>query len=378
MPTDVVVKDVVIVGAGPSGSSAALTLLRQGCTVALLTRGNQCKNGFGESAPPSLSHTLKQLQIWEQFLQQKHRRCFVTRSAWSNPEWDEQDYSMHPDGAWWLLDHSAFDSLLRGCARDNGALTLEVSGRMEITRERNGDWVMEGDGREDRFKVRAKFLMDASGRRAIFARRFGARSKIYDELVALVVLFSSMGQPDPKEAYILTEACENGWWYSALLPDNRMAVVLMTDTSIIKKCGANPTTFWMNEFSRSRLTRKRIALVGENVRPVCVSVASVETEPASVHGFIAVGDAGHTIDPLSSQGILNALESGRRGALAVSSELAGGRTGTETYLSDEKARFDTYLVDRKRYYSKVRRFATLPFWQKRTAILHRRDLSVAL
>ena len=357
--------EVSIVGCGPAGASAALTLAREGHSVVLLGRRSEPATCLGESVPPRFSAILKQLDVWDQFVQQGHARCFVTRSAWRNWEWDDQDYSMHPDGPWWHVDRSAFDAMLVDSARRAGATILECHRTVNLNRDPSGDWTIEFRTRDGFCTVKSRFLIDASGRRATIGRKLGVLRKTYDDLLGLLVFVPSKTTFDPSELYILIEASENGWWYSALLPSNQFVVGFMTDAPVLKTLGPNPALSWISEFRKTRLTKKRIDTTIEGLKPFCISAATAQTKSSGPPGFLAVGDALNTLDPLSAQGILNALESGVRGGRAVRSALAGDGYGVQEYFDGARRRFSTYLADRRRYYARVQRFANSAFWQKR-------------
>ena len=36
----------------------------------------------------------------------------------------------------------------------------------------------------------------------------------------------------PKDTYAMVETCADGWWYSAVLPQDRMVMACMTDTDL--------------------------------------------------------------------------------------------------------------------------------------------------
>lgn len=91
-------------------------------------------------------------------------------------------------------------------------------------------------------------------------------------------------------------------------------------------------------------------------------------EPPAGDGWIAVGDAALACDPLSSQGLLNALFTGIEGRRALDAHLRGHRGALDAYrrrLSDIRA---AYERNRLSAYALEDRWLEQPFWARRTGL----------
>ncbi len=82
-------------------------------------------------------------------------------------------------------------------------------------------------------------------------------------------------------------------------------------------------------------------------------------------GGLAVGDAALSFDPLSSQGILNALYTGLRGGQAVAKALGGDNEGMEAYAGQLQRVRTAYLLHHRAFYGTQRQWSQTPFWRKR-------------
>ena len=93
---------------------------------------------------------------------------------------------------------------------------------------------------------------------------------------------------------------------------------------------------------------------------------------ATLHGsgWLAVGDAAASRDPLSSGGIYEAIRSGIRAADAIVSQLEGEPGAIAAYAADVEARFSRDLVRRREVYLREKRFQGSPFWARRAADAH--------
>jgi flavin-dependent dehydrogenase len=85
-------------------------------------------------------------------------------------------------------------------------------------------------------------------------------------------------------------------------------------------------------------------------------------------GWLAVGDAATTFDPLSSQGILKSLRSGVLASYAVADYFKGTQTGLVKYEALAAREFKDYMDSRADFYSRERRWDDAPFWLRRRGL----------
>ena len=193
----------------------------------------------------------------------------------------------------------------------------------------------------------AKFVADATGRARWLARRLGMSVRRYDRLIGWSGCTPLCGAP---KMTTLIEAVPQGWWYSAPLPSAEHMVAFMSDP------GVAPPTF-------PRHTAQR---VGNGVwKPHAAPADSACLAETAGEGWIAVGDAAATHDPLAAQGIMRALMSGLRAAEAVALALAGRRQALACYGEMQTRAFAAYLAQRREYYRAETRWPMYSFWRSR-------------
>jgi flavin-dependent dehydrogenase len=78
-----------------------------------------------------------------------------------------------------------------------------------------------------------------------------------------------------------------------------------------------------------------------------------------------VGDAAMAFDPLSSQGIYNALMSGVRAAEAIEFSRVDDHRALHRYAIGIETDFARYLAVREKYYREETRWPNSPFWKRR-------------
>jgi flavin-dependent dehydrogenase len=210
--------DVLILGGGPAGAVVALNLAPTR-RVVLVERREHPVLRIGEALPPAARRLLTDMGLLTEFAAQGHLPCYGNRSIWGYGARLETDFLGDPDGHGWHLDRAQFDAWLRHTATARGAVLLMPARLLDIGRGGNGWQVRITTSREEHI-VRAPFAIDAGGRAAPFARRIGARRRASDRLVCGWV-HGSARQIGSGAGLTVVEAVEDGWWYTAPVPDGR-------------------------------------------------------------------------------------------------------------------------------------------------------------
>ncbi|HEU4347712.1 MAG TPA: tryptophan 7-halogenase, partial [Actinoplanes sp.] len=216
--------------------------------------------------------------------------------------------------------------------------------------------------------VRARVLVDATGRRAAVGRAVGARRLTFDRLVGVAVTW--IGTDPDDQHYLLVETGPDGWWYTAPLPGGRLVGTLMTDADLCRRAGLAKAAPWQQ---RLRTTTATAARVGERAAEATPRVHPAVTARLVRHGdprpWLAVGDAALAVDPVSGAGVLHALRTAADAAGAVAAMLARPSSAPALIGRYEAARDDEcthHLVRRRFYYGSERRYVS-PFWLRRAA-----------
>jgi 2-polyprenyl-6-methoxyphenol hydroxylase-like FAD-dependent oxidoreductase len=358
--------DVLVLGGGPAGGAIALTLARAGRAVTLVERSRYEQPRVGETLAPSARLVLASLGLWERFERQGHAPSYAIRSAWGDARLYEQDFTFHPYGTGWHLDRQLFDGMIADAAEEAGA-TVYRGGHLEDNpREEDGGWrvSLRHQGVVRRFH--ASFVVDATGRAASFARRRGAVRKAHDALVG-VLIFSSPCSPSriSRGFYTLVEATESGWWYSALLPDLRMVAIYLTDADLLPRGRQALPAFWQARLKQTDHTRARLRSFNvESCLRVVVANSST-LDRLSGSGWLAAGDAAMAFDPLSSQGISQALESGALAGQALERHFEEDSAALPEYAAQRNQVFGRYAQLYEGYYGREQRWPLSTFWQRR-------------
>lgn len=360
--------DVLVVGGGPAGTATAATLRRSaGLSVVVLERSDYDGERIGETLSPGARPLLEHLGAWQAFERAGHLGAYGNAAAWGTGEVHERDFLMTPLGGGWHLDRRRFDADLAIAAEERGAEIWRRSRLTSLEKHPDG-WRVRVAGPNGESTFVALFVVDASGKNQTVARRLGSERDVFDRLVALTVRL-----PAPAEAdtFTLVEACSHGWFYSSCLPGPNgptWFAALMTDADLARRHGlARPEGFRAAlaeaPHTTERLGEAALAAASRRVIPIAAHSARLAT-PAG-EGWLAVGDAAGSFDPLSSSGIARALDAGIGAGIAIGQHFAGDTASIARLLARQEGFYQQYLGTWTRYYQIEQRWPASPFWRRR-------------
>ncbi len=355
--------DVVVIGGGPAGTSAALVLRNQGASVLVVERSNYEHLRFGETFPPAIQHTLKQLGLWQDFLAANHLRSIGIRSVWGSNEPNDQSFMFNPYAEGWHVDRRAFDAFLARSAHERGVELAVGCSLVKCERSSEGGWKLLLSTCEKLFAVRAKFVVDAAGRACALSLKLGSRRIIYDRLVGAYGFFTGKGPHDA--SFTLLEAVEDGWWYSAPLPSGHHVAAFMTDSDLCARLMLRNVFHWQARLDHAPHTKARVSSLGFSGQVNVLPANSAHLDRACGRRWLAIGDAAISLDPLSGDGVLRALKSGLEAAEIITSDLSGDDSALQRYQLAREQDFRLYLQQRETYYQRESRWPSAPFWSRR-------------
>ena len=248
-----------------------------------------------------------------------------------------------------LIGGSRFAGRHRACRRGHG---LSLRGR--------------GSGAS--VTVTARFVIDATGSGAAFARTMGAVRATGDRLTVVCGFFDGAAAGSLSRATLL-EAEQDGWWYAAAIPNDQVIVAFATDAGTVRQAGLARPEAWL---ARCRATRHVAGLL-DGCRFLAGSLtirmaSSSILRPAAGRDWFAVGDSAATHDPISAAGIQKALADGSRVASAVLTAADGAADADAAaveYARDTQTAFSEYEANRGYFYQLETRWPDSPFWIRR-------------
>jgi flavin-dependent dehydrogenase len=331
----------------------------------MIERSEYQQTRIGETLPPAIKPLLARLGVWDQFISEHHSPSFSIRSAWGREEIYENDFIFNPYGTGWHVDRQRFDAMLALAAERAGARVHRGGSLISCLRVGAGDWELDVKCGDGHCAYRTSFFVDATGRASSFSRGQGAKRISYDRLIGVVGFCPANSAEIAPHHYTLVEAVAEGWWYSALLPNFQFVAAYMTDADLHARGSGSIADYWQEQIVKAPHTRSRLNSCTLESNPHIFAAGSSRMDRMTGGTWLVVGDAAATYDPLSSQGVYKALESGLRAARAIGDYWAGHETSLMDYALTIKGDFEEYLLTRDKFYSREGRWPHSLFWRRR-------------
>lgn len=308
-------------------------LVARGVSVAVLEAQPAPSRKFGEVLAPESAPIVAKLGLDRALASSPHvaRRCAGVVRSWEGDGMIAR--RLYRGGAGWIVDRSHFEAML-ACGAERCGARWFAAHRVREVRRTSGGWRISGTSAHGDFAVRCRFVADATGRAAVVARRLGARLCREARLVAMTARLTATRQRLPSR-WLTIEAALDGWWYAIGLPDGSVHLALHARPRIRRL--PRTSTEFVASLAQTRLVGPRVACdAADALRSGNIALELIDATPgrltcAAGDGWIAVGDAAASFDPLSSQGLPNALSTGFYAAHAVYESLAGNPEGCAAF-----------------------------------------------
>jgi flavin-dependent dehydrogenase len=361
--------DVLIVGGGPAGAAAAISLLNYNndISVTVIEQSDLANRRVGEHVSAGIFGLLNYLNLGQADFGQD---CFVptygNTSYWGTDQPILRDSIFTTEAASFQLDREQFDLTLLKIVSERGGNVFPRAKCTQFIQLAEGPWQISlRHPVSGTFVITAKFLIDASGRQAYVCRQIGVSTRKEDQLMG-VGAFLQFDKGRVLQQDVLLETVENGWWYSAALSPDSMTIVFFSDADIISKNEFHKVDVWYKLLQETR-QMKQFVKGSYADEPMWVRSAHSQISNAADRvNFLAIGDAAASFDPISSMGIGFAITSACHAAAIVKSELTThDPKRIAAYQIDVERNFENYHTLRRKIYQQERRWPLSDFWMRR-------------
>jgi flavin-dependent dehydrogenase len=357
---------VLIVGGGPAGLATALELAHRRIAALVVERSAYNDLRVGEHLTPAGVLQLRALDPEFRTLADIHRESAGVTAYWGSETANHTDYFLHPGQYGLNLSRPRFDADLARAAESSGVTILRLASLKRAVRG-NGVWQVDIDCDGSTDQITVSFIVDATGRLATFSRQQGARVHAHDRQVAVVAFQDCASEAYPNTRSIV-EAAENGWWYCA--PTNAAGSICMfvTDDDLLPRGAKRQRrAWWLDQLGQTLCVPRQFRDLAHLRDFVTRSARSQCLDVPFGSGWLAVGDAAMAFDPLASQGIIKALDHGRRAATSISAYLEGEDSSLERFALHLRREYAVFQATRAQYYRLEQRWPRSIFWRRRNS-----------
>jgi 2-polyprenyl-6-methoxyphenol hydroxylase-like FAD-dependent oxidoreductase len=348
--------DVVVVGAGPAGSTTARHLAMLGYRVALFHRAG-CQRGIPrwETISPIALELIRAYHPEAHTSLQTRLTPVTIHRLWSLIDLPKREA---PSDRTILLDRNLLDEELRRSALAAGVTIVDSPiGSTKISHD--GDvWEVV---RTDHHRWRASFLVDGTGRRSVLNR---CRSFLGAPTLAVETRWRGLSVPK-WSTYL--EAMSSAWLWAAR--DSGDLVLL---TAFVSRDWLPGGKTQVVSRMRNLLEQSRLGLTSGDLKmelPTSVREATASSALDQIGAsYLRVGDASLALDPIASQGCQQALISGFQGAAVAHTCLSSPSAyplAEEFVLARLQETIALHVRHTREAYRQQSRFQT-PFWSDRS------------
>lgn len=339
--------DVVCIGGGPAGSTAAALLAEKGHRVLVLERERFPRFHIGESLLPHNNPVFRRLGVYDELCRTallKWGAEFVAPDGHTRRTYYFRDSLDGDEPHAFEVERAVFDELLLRNAEKKGAVVREEFEVTEVLFEgpravglrarpvtrvgtgRGAKVVPAGDERE----IRAQFIVDASGRDTLISGK--KQWKKNDLPISKTAFFGHWtGVPRPAgvdRGNITIAAGPHGWaWLIPLHREgSRASVGVVCHKEWVRSRAEGETLDAFYERTLRQVPSVWARLEGATFAAPVQTIADISYRSERYYGpgFCLVGDAGSFLDPIFSSGVHMAMTGAASAADAIHDGLVRG------------------------------------------------------
>lgn len=327
---------VLVIGGGPAGSSAATLLAREGFSVTLLERDHFPRYHIGESLLPSCLPILTLMGAREKIEAFGFQKKEGTFFAWGEENWELRFKELFGTEYSWQVRRADFDHLLLEHARSQGVEVHEGVAVKQVNfdgdRAVSAAWERPSpaDGEKASGVIAFDYVIDASGRAGLLATKHH-KSRRHHDVFKNVALWGYWKNTKPfgygPPGAIGVCSTSHGWLWQIPLHDGTVSVgAVMTKEHLRQRReqGEDLAEIYHSKIAESAPIVNLVSGAELSTEVKAETDYSYVTETFAGPGHLLAGDAACFLDPLLSTGVHLAMYSALLSAATISSILRDG------------------------------------------------------
>ncbi len=332
--------DVLVIGAGPSGTVAASILKNSGLDVCMVEKQVFPRFVIGESLLPRCMENLDRAGLLETIkaggFQQKFGAKFVRDETICDFDFSDQ-YSK--GWSWtWQVKRADFDHLLaketekKGVSIDYDAAVTAVKFHDDGSSETR---VEKGNG--EVYTVKAKYIVDASGYGRVLPRLLDL--DLPSDFPMRMSFFCHLQDDNRPPGYdgnriTIVVYTQDVWMWVIPFSDGTTSVGLVGNPEIIEKFDGTLEEQYAQWLKEVPWIKGRFTIEDRKFEPRKIKGYSSTVKQFYGKGYVLTGNSTEFLDPVFSSGVTLATESGAVAATLIAKALNGEEVNWEVEYSD--------------------------------------------
>jgi len=315
--------DIAIIGGGPAGSTAGCLLAKKGLSVILLEKESFPRPHVGESLLPFCYDIFVKLGVLDKMKEKFLRKpgaIFCNKSGEVETTYCFKHVVENPKHLSFHVRRDEFDKMLLDNARSN-SVTVHESTRVSKVDISGNEVQLEVEGsNSETDTVTARFVLDASGREGVIARKNNWRRPMEDlDRVAFHSYWNFPEVPDEVKRGLIRivylEGDKKGWIWCIPVDNKRISIGVVVDKDSLSGFKDQRTNDknWAIDFYESEIESSSFIsnMLEEATRDEKVWINGDYSYSSKVkygNNFALIGDSGQFIDPIFSSGVFIAMK----------------------------------------------------------------------
>jgi flavin-dependent dehydrogenase len=366
--------DVLIIGGGPAGATAAIQLARSGLHAAIFEKASFPRFQIGESFLPANYQLMERMGLGEKLRAIPHMWKYGARFGMgSGNDWVAFRFNgtMVDDGTPTKkiqvriggdnrtinVLRSDFDKMMLDEARAAGAEVHEQTAVQSIDHLADDDVRITAGGKS----YTGRYLFDASGDATVLGRHLGTRRLRTESYLQNIAYFQHFKNVDLLKGTMSGSPsvvmCDEGWFWIIPVDPTTASVGMVMDRNVIKRVGVKANKMLRWGIERCPAMQSVMMKASGPETNMVRSDFSFTCEPFAGPGFFMLGDAAMFLDPIFSAGVCIGMLGGDYAADQVKEVVAGRLSPAAA-----QKRYRKYMIGGTRYFKlTIRHFYRHPF-----------------
>jgi flavin-dependent dehydrogenase len=330
--------DVAIIGGGPAGSSAGTLLAKAGRSVVIFEKEKFPRFSVGESTLPAILNTLERMGVREKIDQGgfliKYGGEIISACGKSVRFYFRNGFRAKRPTAYQVL-RSEFDRILLDHAAETGCDVRQRTPVDSFEIDDDGVTLCAGQGRH---VVRAKYLIDCSGRNCLIGNRFQLKRPFPNlRKFSLYAYYDDVRrEAGPDGTLTRMVRAKDSWFWMIPLQGKTTSIGVVMDTEKFRNMKMSPEEALAHCIAEQPVVNECMEKARRVTEVYATGDFSYRNKRLFGNRWLLAGDAAGFIDPVFSSGVYVALLSGEQAADALNLVLEQPQKRVKVFRSYEQ------------------------------------------